>query len=371
MDRDDDVDDDVSLLVVVLETNSQFWFPRSRKQRETTTPSTPSTSLYAFEKVCKDIAAFSSAYLACNRANRIAVVAAHARKECTFLFRSHLEGDVVLEDEEDEGDKEGDNTKKTKKKKKKRKKPPTNPRMTFVGDDECDDIGGFANDAQDVDALDISKGLEPLQTTFRRAFFDGLKALSDENDDVNYDDDDDDDENREQQHATPIAGAISLALTYANRIERDPSLRGRVKSRVLVVQASEDDAEQYVPMMNAMFAAQSSNILIDCLCLNEKESSFLQQAAFVSGGIYAKPEKSKKGGGEETREDLLERALCSFLPDRYTRRFLRPPRAGSIDFRSSCFCHGNRISKGFVCSVCLSVFCEKEGSCQTCGAAFV
>ncbi|CAL6420826.1 unnamed protein product [Bathycoccus prasinos] len=151
--------------------------------------------------LCKDIAAFSSAYLACNRANRIAVVAAHARKECTFLFRSHLEGDVVLEDEEDEGDKEGDNTKKTKKKKK-RKKP-------------------------------------------------------------------------------------------------------------------------------------------------------------------------KKGGGEETREDLLERALCSFLPDRYTRRFLRPPRAGSIDFRSSCFCHGNRISKGFVCSVCLSVFCEKEGSCQTCGAAFV
>jgi transcription initiation factor TFIIH subunit 3 len=243
--------------------------------------------------------------------------------------------------------------------------------MTFVGDDECDDIGGFANDAQDVDALDISKGLEPLQTTFRRAFFDGLKALSDENDVVNYDDDDDDDENREQQHATPIAGAISLALTYANRIERDPSLRGRVKSRVLVVQASEDDAEQYVPMMNAMFAAQSSNIFIDCLCLNEKESSFLQQAAFVSGGIYAKPEKSKKGGGEETREDLLERALCSFLPDRYTRRFLRPPRAGSIDFRSSCFCHGNRISKGFVCSVCLSVFCEKEGSCQTCGAAFV
>ena len=106
MDRDDDVDDDVSLLVVVLETNSQFWFPRSRKQRETTTPSTPSTSLYAFEKVCKDIAAFSSAYLACNRANRIAVVAAHARKECTFLFRSHLEGDVVLEDEEDKGDKE-------------------------------------------------------------------------------------------------------------------------------------------------------------------------------------------------------------------------------------------------------------------------
>lgn len=355
MDRDDDVDDDVSLLVVVLETNSRFWFPNARVGDAALDSKTHGTSAYRFEKVCKAIASFSSAYLACNRANRIAVVAAHDRNECRFLFRSHLEGDFEPEEEEKEEEKNG----RTKKK----------PRILFVGDDEYDGVGGgLANGNEDVDALDVSKGLEPLQTTFRRAFFDGLKALSDENVD-NYDDDDD--ENQEHQHATPIAGAISLALTYANRIERDPSLRGRVKSRVLVVQASEDDAEQYVPMMNAMFAAQSSNILIDCLCLNEKESSFLQQAAFVSGGIYAKPEKSKKAGGEETREDLLERALCSFLPDRYTRRFLRPPRAGSIDFRSSCFCHGNRISKGFVCSVCLSVFCAKEGSCRTCGAAFV
>jgi transcription initiation factor TFIIH subunit 3 len=351
MDRDDDVDDDVSLLVVVLETNSRFWFPNARDGDAALDSKTHGASAYRFEKVCKAIASFSSAYLACNRANRIAVVAAHDRNECRFLFRSHLEGDFEPEEEEKEEEKNG----RTKKK----------PRILFVGDDEYDGVGGgLANGNEDVDALDVSKGLEPLQTTFRREFFDGLKAL-------NEDDDDDERRVQEQEHSTPIAGAISLALTYANRIERDPSLRGRVKSRVLVVQASEDDAEQYVPMMNAMFAAQSSNIFIDCLCLNEKESSFLQQAAFVSGGVYAKPEKSKKGAGDETREDLLERALCSFLPDRFSRRFLRPPRAGSIDFRSSCFCHGNRISKGFVCSVCLSVFCAKEGTCQTCGAVFV
>ena len=121
MDRNDDVDDDVSLLVVVLETNSRsvgFPVPANDKRRRP-------RPLYAFEKVCKDIAAFSSAYLACNRANRIAIVSAHARKECTFLFRSHLEGDVVLEeDEEEEEDKEDNNTKK--KTLKKRKKPPTN-----------------------------------------------------------------------------------------------------------------------------------------------------------------------------------------------------------------------------------------------------
>ena len=81
MDRDDDVDDDVSLLDIVLETNSRCWFPKESHQNTT-------KAMYPFEKVCKDIASFSSAYLACNRANRIAVVAPHARKECTFLFLS-------------------------------------------------------------------------------------------------------------------------------------------------------------------------------------------------------------------------------------------------------------------------------------------
>mmetsp|Transcript_3361 Transcript_3361/g.10347 ORF Transcript_3361/g.10347 Transcript_3361/m.10347 type:complete len:108 (-) Transcript_3361:10-333(-) len=95
MDRDDDVDDDVSLLVIVLETNSRCWFPKESHQNTT-------KAMYPFEKVCKAIASFSSAYLACNRANRIAIVAAHERKECTFLFRSHLEGDFEPKEEEEE-----------------------------------------------------------------------------------------------------------------------------------------------------------------------------------------------------------------------------------------------------------------------------
>ena len=221
-----------------------------------------------------------------------------------------------MNQKEEEEEKENTTTT-TKTTKTRRKKP----RILFIGDDEYDSVGGIANEDTDMDALDVSKGLEPLQTTFRRAFFDGLKALNRKRD--SGDD--------EQQHPTSISGAISLALTYANRIERDPSLRGRVKSRLLVVQASEDDAERVrCGMMNCMLCAQSSNIFIDCLCLNEKESSFLQQAAFVSGGIYAKPEKSK-GGPVTSREDLLERALCSFLPDRFNRRFLRR-QPGSIDF---------------------------------------
>jgi transcription initiation factor TFIIH subunit 3 len=40
-----------------------------------------------------------------------------------------------------------------------------------------------------------------------------------------------------------------------------------------------------------------------------------------------------------------------------------------VDFRAACFCHRNVVDTGFVCSVCLSIFCEvpDDGECLTCG----
>lgn len=45
------------------------------------------------------------------------------------------------------------------------------------------------------------------------------------------------------------------------------------------------------------------------------------------------------------------------------------PSADSVDFRAACFCHRNVIDTGFVCSICLSIFCEvpEGGECLTCG----
>lgn len=46
-----------------------------------------------------------------------------------------------------------------------------------------------------------------------------------------------------------------------------------------------------------------------------------------------------------------------------------PPGQGNVDFRASCFCHRKVVDVGFVCSVCLSIFCEppEGGECLTCG----
>ncbi len=57
-----------------------------------------------------------------------------------------------------------------------------------------------------------------------------------------------------------------------------------------------------------------------------------------------------------------------FLPGAASREVMARPTQASIDMRGACFCHRRSIDVGFVCSVCLSVFCEFKPICGTCGA---
>lgn len=60
----------------------------------------------------------------------------------------------------------------------------------------------------------------------------------------------------------------------------------------------------------------------------------------------------------------------AYACDPFSRQFLRLPKPTSVDFRASCFCHKRSIDIGFICSVCLSIFCEKVPACITCGEDF-
>ena len=46
------------------------------------------------------------------------------------------------------------------------------------------------------------------------------------------------------------------------------------------------------------------------------------------------------------------------------------PDAKGLSFKGTCFCHVRAIDAGFVCSVCLSVFCAPHEKCITCGTDF-
>ncbi|XP_038619786.1 general transcription factor IIH subunit 3 isoform X3 [Tachyglossus aculeatus] len=142
----------------------------------------------------------------------------------------------------------------------------------------------------------------------------------------------------EGQHTeTLLAGSLSKALCYIHRMNKEVKDSQEMRSRILVIKASEDSALQYMNFMNVIFAAQKQNILIDA-CVLDSDSGLLQQWVF--------------------------------LPDQDQRSQLILPPPIHVDYRAACFCHRNLIEIGYVCSVCLSIFCNFSPICTTCETAF-
>lgn len=164
-----------------------------------------------------------------------------------------------------------------------------------------------------------------------------------------------------KKETAPLAAALSMAMCYANRHESQR--RASSSTRVVCVQGSADHSGQYIPVMNCIFSAQRARIAIDACVLGEhRESAFLQQAAHITGGAYYKVRDP---------HELTQRLLSVSSADADTRhRFLLERNQRGVDFRASCFCHKKPLDAGFVCSVCLSVYCDERGACQTCDADF-
>lgn len=162
------------------------------------------------------------------------------------------------------------------------------------------------------------------------------------------------------QTDTLLAGCLAKALCYIHRVSKELDAGQDMKSRILVIKAAEDCALQYMNFMNVIFAAQKQNILIDA-CVLDSDSGLLQQACDITGGLYLKiPQKVA----------LAQYLLWVFLPDADQRTQLVLPPSVHVDYRAACFCHRILIEVGYVCSVCLSIFCNFSPICTTCEAAF-
>ncbi|PLB47256.1 transcription factor Tfb4 [Aspergillus steynii IBT 23096] len=191
--------------------------------------------------------------------------------------------------------------------------------------------------------------------------------------------------------ATMMAGALTLALSHINRRSiawseahgGDTSTadggsgapgtgpgtgpggtsasEGGLQSRILIVSVSgsSDSAHQYIPIMNGIFACQRLHIPID-VCKLRGDAVFLQQASDATRGAYMALTEPR---------GLLQYLMMAFLPDQRSRRHLVLPTRVDVDFRAACFCHRRVVDIGFVCSICLSIFCEppENGNCLTCG----
>ncbi|CAN0161374.1 unnamed protein product [Ectocarpus sp. 12 AP-2014] len=153
-----------------------------------------------------------------------------------------------------------------------------------------------------------------------------------------------------------LAGSLSKGLCYVNRKMRESSSIQASPARTLVLSGSPDVPETYNSVMNAIFSAQKAGVLVDCAVLGES-STFLQQAAYLTGGLYL----------EHQGVGLAQYMFATFLPSQSCRKYLKLRTQQSVDFRAACFCHKRVVDIAYVCSVCLSVFCEFSPVCTTCG----
>jgi len=76
----------------------------------------------------------------------------------------------------------------------------------------------------------------------------------------------------------------------------------------------------------------------------------MTQAAHLTDGLYFH---------HTNRGSVLQLLLQSLSADTHTRRMLSIYQPLGVDFRASCFCHRSSIDVGYVCSVCLSIFCKQ------------
>ncbi|KAL3451970.1 TFIIH subunit Tfb4/p34 [Aspergillus insuetus] len=331
-----------SLLTVIIDTNPHAWALLEQSDKN---PLTFSTAL-------ANILVFLNAHLACNYANEVAVVASHSHK-AAWLYPSasqptptDLDGDVS---------------------------------MTADGSGNTNANGDSGSQVNKYRPFRI---VEEQVTANLRQLMDSTGR-----DDIN------------NTSSTMMAGALTLALSHINRrtiawaeahgggdtssLKRsgDPdtstaSMLARrsttttatneggaegLQSRILIISVSSatGSAHQYIPLMNGIFACQRLRVPID-VCKLSGDAVFLQQASDATKGIYMSLSEPR---------GLLQYLMMAFLPDQRSRKHLVLPTRVDVDFRAACFCHRRVVDVGYVCSICLSIFCEppENGDCLTCG----
>ncbi|KAL8949467.1 MAG: hypothetical protein Q9222_004433 [Ikaeria aurantiellina] len=297
-----------SLLTIILDTNPSAWSLLS--------PTLP------FSTFLSHLLVFINAHLACNNSNQICVIAAHPHR-AEFLYPSPSQSSAHAEN----GEKESTST-------------------------ATKDISEAANHYRPFHLLQLTliQSLTSLLTSTPPSSLQSTPSVA-------------------------LSGALTLALTYTQRhllssstsnpsitttTATDPtSSNQNLTPRILILSLSGDLSAQYIPLTNTIFACQRLSIPIDVAKL-AGDAVFLEQASDATRGTYLHIEHPR---------GLLQYLMMCFLPDQVSRGFLGSVGKQGVDFRAACFCHRRVVEVGFVCSVCLSIFCSPpEGAvCLTCG----
>ncbi|EER17265.1 hypothetical protein Pmar_PMAR005787 [Perkinsus marinus ATCC 50983] len=187
-----------------------------------------------------------------------------------------------------------------------------------------------------------------------------------------------------------IAAGLSLALCYLNKHLTIPGRARCCIVEAVSVYGEANYASEAVPLANCGWAAQDLRVPID-LCTvcpgrtpqssspsNDRSSSsssnasptsatLLVQLCEATRGVHIPSKRCSTVGG------LFQSLMFHFsVPSLGEREVLKTrPSARLLDMGSLCACHGLPVDRGYVCSVCLCIYCnDSSGVCRKCGARF-
>lgn len=195
------------------------------------------------------------------------------------------------------------------------------------------------------------------------------------------------------QGLSTLGGALLMALTYTNRMlhvdqsistttasainsttnktqtstagmgQTSSVLTTAFSSRVLIITANDTYDNNYIAIMNSIFAAQKMKVSIDVAKLGSSDSPYLQQAADATNGVYLHIHEP---------QGLIQTLATAFFIEPSIRPLVILPANSNVNYKASCFITGKPVDIGYVCSVCLCIMSmiPELGHCPTCKSKF-
>lgn len=323
----------MDLLVLVLDLNPVEWGKRGTQQAEheqqhkndTTTVASASAALPPFSTIFSQILIFLNAFMLLSKQNKLSVIAAHPRTAEYLYPNSFTDNTTQISSSRTTSER-------------KRKEDAEN---------NDDDEVMLVNDQQQTARSSSSSSVSVIVKKEVQRLIKRHQSAVVKNSEV-------------EENGSMFAPAVSLGLCYINRLKR---VFPKLRSRLLVISASEDNTYEYVTMMNAIFSAHKLQVPVDSCVLHSEDSLFLQQASAITSGLYLHPSAAHQSA-------VLQHLLFTFLPDPISRSHLILPQQSSVDYRATCFCHRRVVDQAMVCPVCLAIYCKATPRCAMCQSQF-
>ena len=166
------------------------------------------------------------------------------------------------------------------------------------------------------------------------------------------------DESKSQVFETPLAQGVSLAISFAHKLKHP-------RNQIILFECSRemtDFSSQTVGLSNCGWACKDWARTHLVSLVSATPSAALLSLCSKSEGVHI-PSQFTSGQGE------LIQALLFHLASSGNASLKTRPQIQRAHMGAVCACHNKPLDKGYVCSICLAIYCsETAGICAICGS---